>query len=222
MELAGLEPATSWVRCGPAIVRKTRRFGSRQRNGRGRVALRRSGDRRGLPWITFDLGTRSGPMPTPRVAALDGGSPRPTTCVSVRRSHYVVRGPVRTHTAGSPSSRPRGGFLVSNQREGSCQTSNPCCARCRSWTSPLAWSSGCAAAARSSRPRYMPTASKIASECPVQAGQVRRGHRAAGHSRGQGAFTVGRRIVTTLSPRPRPLRCAGKAKTLPQRGFREG
>jgi hypothetical protein len=63
VELAGLEPATSWVRYGNAIVRGRRRFGSRKRSLAGRVALGRSADSRGLPGVAFDLGHWKRPVP---------------------------------------------------------------------------------------------------------------------------------------------------------------
>ncbi len=63
MELGGLEPPTSWVRCGRRFSVWSLAFGSGERDG-ACLPVRVDGlDSRGLLGITLDLGTRMGLVP---------------------------------------------------------------------------------------------------------------------------------------------------------------
>ena len=107
MELAGLEPATSWVRCGDAIVRGRRRFLALES---GTVAHwippRQGTDSRGLPWITFDLGTRDGPVPI----HLPRRSKRAHAGVGPHTGHQTIPASPRSTDsgAGNPNRNTRG------------------------------------------------------------------------------------------------------------------
>jgi len=57
MELAGLEPATSWVRCGMPFRVSDPDFGCAERNLRLARFMRGQADSRGLPRIDVDSGT---------------------------------------------------------------------------------------------------------------------------------------------------------------------
>ena len=63
MELVGLEPTTSWVRYGMRLCVSGGVIGLRERNPARLAALLGSVDSRGLPGITFHLGTGKGLVP---------------------------------------------------------------------------------------------------------------------------------------------------------------
>jgi hypothetical protein len=72
VELAGLEPATSWVRSRMALRASARTFGAGKRNPVDWVAERPKADGRGCMRMSFDSGTGTPLVPIGRAALWRG------------------------------------------------------------------------------------------------------------------------------------------------------